>query len=220
MIRPLLGVAAAALLLLSLAQLLLPRLAARRISSRVGRYGTVEHVDVSAWPAVELLWGSADSVTVRARSLSLSPAQAAKLLWEGRDVQNMQLIASSARIGPVRLTDARLHKSGDSLDAEGSIGEADVSAALPPGFSVRLLRSESGTVQVSASGGLFGVGATVDAVAAPSEGRLVVHPLGALIQGLSLTLFADPHVYVVAVGASLVTRSPATYRLTMRARLR
>jgi hypothetical protein len=120
----------------------------------------------------------------------------------------------------VRLTDARLHKRGDSLDAEGSIGEADVSAALPPGFSVRLLRSESGTVQVSVSGGLFGVGATVDAVAAPSEGRLVVHPLGALIQGLSLTLFADPHVYVVAVGASLVTRSPATYRLTMRARLR
>jgi hypothetical protein len=220
MIRPLIGVAVAALLLMVLAQLLLPRLAASRISSRVGRYGTVEHVDVSAFPAVELLWGSADSVTVRARSLSLSPAQAAKLIWEGRDVQSMQLIASSARIGPVRLTDAHLRKRGSSLAAEGSIGEADVRAALPPGFAVRLLRSEAGTVQVSASGGLFGVGATVDAVAAQSEGKLVVRPLGALLQGFSLTLFADPHVYVEGVGAALLSSAPNSYRLTMRARLR
>ncbi len=76
--------AGAALLVLALAQLLLPRIAAERISSRVGRYGSVESVSVSAWPAVKLLWGSVDSVRVRARHLSLSPAQAAKLLWEAR----------------------------------------------------------------------------------------------------------------------------------------
>jgi hypothetical protein len=219
-IRPLIGAALVTLLLLGLAQLLLPKLAASRISSRVGRYGAVEHVDVSAWPAVELLWGSADSVTVRARSLSLSPAQAAKLLWEGRDVQSMRLDASSVRVGNVRLGGAHLRKRGSSLAAEASIGEADVRAALPPGFAVRLLRSEAGTVQVSASGGLFGVGATVPAVAEPSEGKLVVHPLGSLLQGFGLTLFADPHVYVEGVGASLLSSSPAAYRLTMRARLR
>ena len=88
------------------------------------------------------------------------------------------------------------------------------------GFAVRLLRSEAGTVQVSASGGLFGVGATVPAVAEPSEGKLVVHPLGSSLQGFGLTLFADPHVYVEGVGASLLSSSPAAYRLTMRARLR
>ena len=54
------------MLLLVLAQLLLPRIAASRISSRVGRYGTVQSVSVSAWPAVELLWGHADSVRVKA----------------------------------------------------------------------------------------------------------------------------------------------------------
>ena len=37
-------------------------IAASRISSRVGRYGKVQSVSVSAWPAVELLWGHADSV--------------------------------------------------------------------------------------------------------------------------------------------------------------
>ena len=50
----------------------------------MGKYGTVESVSVKAWPAVKLLWGSADSVTVSAGSLSMSPAQTAKLLWEAR----------------------------------------------------------------------------------------------------------------------------------------
>src|SRR6476620_398989 len=86
-----LAIAGAALLLLALAQLLLPRLAASRISSRVGRYGEVASVSVSAWPALKLLWGSADSVRVKARHLSLSPGQAAKLLWEGRGAARMDV---------------------------------------------------------------------------------------------------------------------------------
>ena len=51
------GLAGAIALVLVLAQLLLPGIAASRISSRVGKYGTVESVSVSAWPAIELLWG-------------------------------------------------------------------------------------------------------------------------------------------------------------------
>jgi LmeA-like phospholipid-binding len=219
-IRLLLALAAAALLVLILAQVFGPGIAASRISSRVGRYGKVGSVHVRAWPAVELLWGSADSVSVRAKSLSLSPAQAAKLLWEGRGVHSMQLAASSLRIGTVRLSDARLRKHGSSLSAEAVIGEADVKAALPPGFHVQLLGSEAGQVRVTASGGLFGVGATVQAVAAPSDGRLVVHPLGLLLGGVTLTLFSDPHVYVEGVGASVRSASPPSYRLTMSARLR
>ena len=53
-------------LVLVLAQLILPRIAADRISSRIGRYGQVEHVSVSAWPALKLLWGDAGSVDVSA----------------------------------------------------------------------------------------------------------------------------------------------------------
>ena len=53
------GVAGAVVLVLALAQLILPRVAASRISSRIGRYGKVQSVSVSAWPAVELLWAVA-----------------------------------------------------------------------------------------------------------------------------------------------------------------
>jgi hypothetical protein len=210
----------AALLLLALAQLLLPRIAASRISSRVGRYGSVESVSVSAWPAIELLWGSADSVRVRAHRLELAPAQAAKLLSESHAVARLDLSAERVQIGPLALSDASLRKRGRRLSAEASAGEAAIRAALPEGMQVRLLGSEAGRVEVQASGGLFGVQASVDAVAEARAGKLVAHPLGLLFEGLQLTLFSDPRVHVEGVGASERSTDPASYRLSMRASLR
>jgi hypothetical protein len=207
-------------LALVLAQVFLPRIAASRISSRVGRYGTVESVSVKAWPAVQLLWGSVDSVRVRAGTLVLSPAQAAELLWEARGTASMEVSADSVQLGSLRLSDASVRKRGSALTAAASTTEADVGAALPPGFGVRLLRSEGGEVEVRASGGLFGVGASLNAVALASEGTLVAHPLGFLVEGLQLTVFSNPHVYVEAVGASVQTEQPLSYRLTMSASLR
>jgi hypothetical protein len=218
--RLLLYALAGAVLLLALAQLLLPRIAASTISSRVGRYGAVADVSVSAWPAVELLWGSADSVRVHARRLSLSPAQAAKLLWEGRGAARMDLTADALQVGPLRLSNARLRKRGGALSAEARASESDVRAALPAGWALTLLGSQGGEVEVRASGGLFGVGASVDAVALASEGRLVAHPLGPLLEGLQLTLFSDRHVHVLGVGARAESGPPPGYRLSMTATLR
>ncbi len=214
------GLAGAAALALVLAQLLLPGIAAGRISARVGRYGTVQSVSVSAWPAVKLLWGSADSVRVSAKSLRLTPAQTAALLWEARGARSLDVTAASVQEGRLRLSDARLSKRGSALMAEALAGEADVRAALPEGLGVALLKSEGGRVEVRASGELFGVGAAVNAVAGASEGKLIAHPLGLLVEGLQLTLFSDPHVYVRGVGASVQPGQPPSYRLTMSASLR
>lgn len=207
-------------LLLVAAQLILPRIAASVISSRVGRYGRVESVRVSAWPAVKLLWGSVDSVKVKAGSLAIEPGQAAKLLWEARDTARMEVMAESVRVGSLRLSDASLTKRGSSLRAQARASEGDVRGALPAGLSLQLVRSEGGEVEVQASGGLFGVGASLNAVAQASEGKLVAHPLGLLVEGLRLTLFSDPHVYVEGVGASMSSGPPLTYGLSMRASLR
>ena len=206
-------------LLLALAQVLLPRIAANRISSRVARYGTVQSVSVSAWPAVELLWGHADSVRVKVKGIALSPAQAAKLLWEAHGTASMDVSAERAQVGSLRLSDANLHKRGSGLSAQADVTESDAMAALPQGFSVHLLRSEHGSVEVRASGALFGVGASVNAVAVASRGDLVAHPVGFLVEGLKLTLFSDPHIYVEGVGASALGEPPSRYRLTMLARL-
>lgn len=214
------GLAGAIVVLLALAQLLLPRIAASVVSSRVGRYGKVDSVSVTAWPAVKLLWGSVDSVRVKAKSIAISPAQAAKLLWEGRTTARIDVTAESVQVGSLRLSDASLSKRDSALSAQASTTEADVQAALGAGISLRLLRSEGGEVEVQASGGLFGVNASVNAVAQASEGKLVAHPLGFLVEGLHLTLFSDPHVYVEGVGASPTNGQPLGYRLSMSATLR
>lgn len=218
-----LGVLAVVVLVLVLAQLFLPGIAASRIRGRVERYGTVRSVSVTAWPAVELLWGKADSVDVRAGSLSMSPAQTVKLLGEARGVKRMSLTAESVKEGPLLLHEASFQKHGDALLGEARTSRADVGKALGEGIEVRLQSSHDGQVQVSASGGLFGVRASVDAVAQAQEGKLVVHPLGFLLEGLKLTLIDNPRVYVEGVGASAVagpSGEVAGYRLSIRASLR
>lgn len=208
------------MLILALAQLILPRIAASAISSKVGRYGKVDSVNVSAFPAIEILWGHIGSVHVHARNLSLSPAQAAALIWEARGTSSLQVQADSVDVGSLALTDARLRKQGKALSAQGVASEAAVRRALPPGVSVRLLRSQDGQVEVQATGSLFGVSASVNAVAAASEGRLVAHPLGFLIEAVQLELFSDEHVYVDGVGASVHGEDPLSYELAMQATLR
>lgn len=212
--------AGGAVLLLGLAQLFLPRIAASRISSRVGRYGRVQSVSVKAWPALKLLWGDADSVTIRAGSLKLSPAQTGKLLWEARGIKRIRMTALAVQEGPLSLSEVGLRKQGRALAAEARISASGVKDALPPGFRVELLSSGGGKVHVKAAGGLFGLSASVNAVAGASDGKLIVRPLGSLLSGLQLTLFSDPHVYVQAVGASVENLRPLSYRLMMTASLR
>ncbi len=208
------------MLLLALAQLLLPAIAARRIRSRVSRYGTVRSVSVSAWPAVKLLWGSADSVTVRAENLHLTTKQTAKVLSESGGAGDVTLTAEHVQVGVARVSSAMFEKKGDSLSAAATVTEAEVKQALPEGVQVQLLESANGTVRVQASGALFGVPASVQAIAEASEGALIVHPVGLLIEALRLTLFAEPNVYVEDVGASEEGGGARQYRLTINASLR
>jgi hypothetical protein len=204
--------------LLAVVQLVAPGIAASTIESRVRRYGDVLSASVSAWPAVELLWGKADRVTVHAGSLRLSPAQSAKLIWEGRDVARVDARAASVQEGPLHLTGVVFAQRGSRLRGEASLSDADVRASLPPGVDVRLLGSGDGQVRVRVSGGLFGVGGSLEAVALGECGALVARPLSPGFATLRLTLFSDPHVYVEGVEASAVANGG--YRLSMTARLR
>jgi hypothetical protein len=221
-VRVALALLGAALLVLVLAQVLLPWIAARRISSRLRRYGTVESVSVTAWPAVKLLWAHADSVRVKAGTLRVTPAETAKLLWEGRGAGKVEMTAAHAQEGSLWLSDVALRKRGTMLGASARASVADVQAALPEGLAVELLGSGRGSVEVRASGALFGVGASVEAVAGASQGRLVAHPVGFPLEGLRLTLFADPHVKITGVAASRTVgpRGEPAYRLGITASLR
>ncbi len=214
------GVVGAIVVVLVGAQVFLPGIVASKIRSRVGRYGKVESVSVKAWPAVKLLWGHADSVTVRTGSLRGSQEQAAALLWEARGLGDMKLTAKSAQVGQLAFSDMSLSKRGSALTVLARMTDTDVRQALPTGFDAHLVKSESGEVELSVSGALFGVGATVNAVASASEGRLTVRPRGFLIEALQLTLFAEPHVYVESVSASAEAGEASVYRVGLMASLR
>ena len=219
-VRIALGLLAVAALVLVLAQIFLPGIAASRIRSRVARYGSVESVHVEAWPAIELLWGHADKVRVSARRLALTPAQTASLVAQASGAHELTASSQEVREGQLRLTDVQLLKHGSSLYGVAHLAAADVPAALPAGVSVSLLESGRGRVRVRVGGGLFGVHRSIDAVAGAQRGALVARPAAPQLATLRTTIFSDPRIDVQSIGASAAPGQPSGYLLTMSALLR
>jgi len=217
------GVAVAVVAVLVGAQLLGPAIAAKVVRGKVGRYGSVKSVSVKAWPAVKLAWREADEVSVRAGGLRLSEAQALALLGEAKGTETVRASAESVEVEGLRLTEVRLQKHGETVRGEGVMSAADIRRALPAGVEVGFVKSEDGTVQVRASGGLFGVSASVDAVAQAEDGKLVARPVGFPLNVLKLTLLESASVYVEGVQARALPPAPgegARYGLSIWGRLR
>ena len=223
MARIAVGAVVAIVVLLVLVQLLAPGIAARVVRGKVEKYGSVKSVQVKAWPAVKLAWRHADEVRVSAGRLKFEPEQAVALLKEAKGTDRVRTSVESVEVGGLRLTDAKFEKHGSELRAEAVIGEEDIKRALPEGFEVALVKSEGGTVEVRASGGLFGTSASVNAVAQAEDGKLVARPTGLLLSALKLTLFENPSLYVEGVEARALEGEPgegARYELSMWASLR
>jgi hypothetical protein len=218
--RALIAAAGAAALVLGLGQVLLPVLARHEISTRIARYGQVGSVSVSAWPAIRLLWGSADAVRVSASELALTPHQSASLLAEARGTGSLDAGVRSLREGPLALRSVRLHKRGALMEGEALIDGGAVAAALPQGLEVTLLDGRGGVVRARVRGTLFGFKGEMVVLARADRGRLVVEALDGPARGLSVVLFSDPRIQVLGVGAAIARVRPLAYRLTMRARLR
>jgi hypothetical protein len=180
---------------LGLAQLLLPGIAAQRVRDELSRYGVVKSATVSAFPAIELLWGGAQSASVSAGKLNMGFSQAAELLWKARGVQRIDMTAQSMRLGSITMHGVRTEKRGTALYIQGRAGPADFSGAAPGGMEVQSLESVPGGVQARASGNLFGVRTSADALLSVQEGKLVAQPQGVPFAGLvKLTIFSTPHM--------------------------
>lgn len=217
------------MLVLGLTQAVLPRLAAQRVRDQVKPYGQLESVSVKAFPAIELLWGKAESASATAKRLSLSEADAVRLVSEARGVDETTLKVGALNLsvpglpGGIVLREVVLRKQGERLTMRSTIAQSDLDAASPNGVRIRLIASSPGTIEVIASGSLFGVRATVEAVAIPSEGKLIAHPLnipfGAFVR---FALFADPRLYLESVSLTRESegRQQAPWRLALSGRLR
>jgi hypothetical protein len=209
-----------------LAQLLLPGIAATRVRARVERYGPVHSTHVSAFPAVKLLWGDADAVSVSAGTLTVTPAQISSLLWEARTVGTVTVLAQGAVLrvsqlpGGLEVSDVRMQKRGSSVVATAMMTQSQLQRALPSGFSVQPNASGEGGIEARASGGLFGLQASIDVLVRANEGNLVAEPRGLPFGGIAtVTLFSDPHLKVQSVGLRTIGSDSGTYLLTLQALL-
>jgi len=224
--RTALSAGGSALLVLVLAQVFLPRIAADRVRSKLGRYGTVGAVSVSAWPAIELLWGKADSLTIHARSLTLSTFQIASLLAQVRGFTDVTVHAGRVTLrapqlaSGVSVSDARVFKRGSSVTASSTVTQAQLDGALPGGLAVQPLRSGPEGVSVRAGGALFGIGASIDVLVRPLEGNIVAEPEGVPFASLaSLTVFSDAHLKVQRLALDGIGSPSSTYSVSVWAKI-
>jgi hypothetical protein len=205
------------LLLLIVAQLVLPGIAAQRLRDRLARSGTVLNVEVDAFPAVELLWHQADRVVVRMGSYRSNPATLSGNVAQVADVGALDASASQLNSGLLTLRDATLRKRGNELSASATVTEADLRSAIPILDSVQPVGSSGDRLILRGTATVLGVTATVDATVGPRNGALVVSPnvpFGALA---TITLFSNPAVAVTDVSA---VPSPGGFALSAHARIR
>jgi hypothetical protein len=186
-------------------QVLLPRIAARRLAEDLRRSGDVDRVRVRAVPAVKLLFERADAVDIRMREARAGPGRLADLLDEARGAARLDAHVDRIRLGPLLVRHLRLAKRGADLSADAAVSEADLAAALPPGTSLRPVEAAGGELVLEASAGLLGFRAGVRARLSARDGALVIAPDGLLGALGSLTLFADPRLRVTGVAARPAT---------------
>ncbi len=212
-----LALAAGVLLVLALAQLLLPGIAEQRLRDRLGRSGTVLRVEVDAFPAIELLWHHADRVIVRLAHYRSGVTALGKLVAEAGGVGSIDASAQELDAGLLTLRDASLHKHGSELTGTARVTENDLRAAVPFLDGVQPVASGDGQLTLRGTATLLGLTASVDATVAAQNGALVVAPdvpLGGLA---TVTVFSDRHLAVQDVSA----RGDATgFDVSATARLR
>lgn len=197
-----LSVLAAVVVILAIAQVALPGLAATRLRERLARSGQVLSVTVAAFPAIELLWSTADRVTVRLGRYRSTPGGLGRLLAESGSVDRVTASARELDTGLLTLRDATLQKSGPVLTGSARVTQADLRAAFPILDSVTPVASPQGTLTLRGTATLLGVTASVDATVQAQDGALVVNPdvpFGALA---TIRVFADPRVRVQSVSAA------------------
>jgi hypothetical protein len=199
-----LAVAGVVLVVLILAQLLLPGIAASRLRDQLSKSGTVLSVKVSAFPAIELLWGHADSVVVRMGNYTAGASEIGGRLGGVGNVGKLDASATQVNSGVLTLHDARLRKSGNELIGTAEVRQADLRSAVPFLDNVQPLASADGRLVMRGTASLLGLTTSVDVTVAAHDGALVVAPNVPFGGLATITLFNDPHIRVQSVAAAAV----------------
>jgi hypothetical protein len=197
-----LALAALVVLVLGVAQLVLPGVAAQRLRDRLAASGTVESVSVDAFPAIELLWHHADRVVIRMRRYRSSSGEIGGLLQQAGGVGSVDASVGELDSGLLTLRDATLHKRGATVTGTARVTDADLRSAVPFLDGVQPIASGGGALTLRGTATLLGITASVDATVAAQDGRLVVVPQLPFGGLATVTVFANRALEVQSVGAT------------------
>ncbi|MEA2171445.1 MAG: hypothetical protein QOF76_4745 [Solirubrobacteraceae bacterium] len=194
------------LFLLVAMQIVGPWLAGKKVKSMLDGRGHVVSADVSAFPAIKLLWHKADSVTVHMSTLKLGTGDIGAELDETRDAGKVNVVIDDGTLGPLHVRNIEFHKSGDRLSSSASVTEADLSSVLA-GVNVVPVAAGDGALILRGSA----LGMSADARLAASDGKLRISPAGLFGGFLAVTVFEDPRVVVTGVDGKV---DPGGFTLT------
>lgn len=208
------GVLAGIVVLLVVAQLVLPGIAAQRLRDQLARSGTVEKVEVDAFPAIELLWHRADHVVVRMADYRSTPAALSSTLDRIGDAGSLDASTRVLETGLLTLRNASLTKRGNELHASATVTEADLRSSIPALDSVQPVSSSDGQLTLRGTATLLGVTASVDVSVGPRDGALVAAPDLPFGGFATVTLFSNPRIVVDGVSAAA---APGGLKVTAQA---
>lgn len=193
------GAAVFVVALLIASQLLLPIVAEDRLRDELASVGRVTSVEVSAFPALQLLTDRADSVRVRLRRARVGGSgDLGDRLASTRRADRLDVRVDELVVGPLVVRDATLRKRGSSLIGSASLRTADLAAALPVDLGLRPVPSGDGSLVLEGTVGPVTARARLSA----DDGALVIAPDGLLGGFATLAVFEDPRVRVESVSAS------------------
>jgi hypothetical protein len=223
--RGLIALAGILVVLVVVAQFVLPGLAAKRLRSDLAADGSDVHVEVKAFPAIKLLLKKADEVTISVGSYKTdassddSGEDLGDLIAQTKGTKKLDVDVRVLNDRLLRMQQVHLHKDGDALTANVTVLKSDIDAALPA--HLRVTGSDAGGLTVSGSTDVFGEDIDADARIAPDDdGSLVISPQGDDIDLgdlVSFPIFEDKRVAVDAISSR---NTSGGYILTVHGHLR
>jgi len=208
-------------LVLTVSQLILPGIATHRLESSLARNGQDVRVSLSAFPAVELLFGQANTVVVHIRKLTSRASRVGNLLARAQGVGTLNATVGELDTHGLILTDVSLEKRGGTITATGTVTRAAVQALLP--FNLTVIPTAAGAAGLLIHGSITILGHTIAARArvAAQDGKIILHPdlsgPTELLDPLDITVFDNPavwidHVTAVSRGGSYTLTASGHYR--------
>jgi hypothetical protein len=221
--RALLAVAGVVVVVVVVAQFVLPGVAARHLRSDLDRRGSDVRVSVAALPAIKLLWHRADRVTVDIGRLTSGGTGSGQslpdLLASTKDAGKLDVHVGVLDTRLLTVHDVGLQKRGSALVAHARVTTAAVDAALPPRLRVSAQQVTPDELAVSGLTNVFGHRLDGGArVVIDDRGRVVLRPDGIPLAALvTVPVFADDRV---AVDGMSTSRAGDGFSATVRGHLR